>query len=159
MAPARSIQCIRRPPSSAASGLASFGSTISAISDCESRTGRGSSESSVIVSSLSSKADCLASRQGHAFFFKYDSRKHSAIFWMRESSCRRSHAALRQIKFQIAMCDRPVISLANISKNQHDAPQRSPCFMSTRPQSRGAETANRTASQTRSCGDQLQLLA
>src|ERR1051326_9137029 len=41
MAPARSIQCMRRPPSRAASGLASLGSTISAISDCESRTGRG----------------------------------------------------------------------------------------------------------------------
>src|SRR5579864_4583752 len=41
MAPARSIQCMRRPPSRAASGLASLGNTISAISDCESRTGRG----------------------------------------------------------------------------------------------------------------------
>src|SRR5215831_12199612 len=45
MAPARSIQCIRRPPSKAPSGFASLGSTISAISDCESRTGRGRSRS------------------------------------------------------------------------------------------------------------------
>src|SRR6266436_1974560 len=41
MAPARSIQCIRRPPSSAFSGLASLGRTISAISEIDSRTGRG----------------------------------------------------------------------------------------------------------------------
>src|SRR5580700_5277776 len=49
MAPARSIQCIKRPPSSAPSGLASLGRTISAISDCESLTGRGSSPSSLIL--------------------------------------------------------------------------------------------------------------
>src|ERR1700735_3953312 len=41
MAPARSIQCMRRPPSSAFRGLASFGRTISAISEVESHTGRG----------------------------------------------------------------------------------------------------------------------
>src|SRR5271165_1448603 len=40
MAPARAIQCISRPPSSAFSGLASFGNTISVISEIESRTGR-----------------------------------------------------------------------------------------------------------------------
>src|SRR5271166_1472814 len=43
-----SIQCINRPPSSATSGLASLGRTISVISDCESRTGRGVSISSLI---------------------------------------------------------------------------------------------------------------
>src|ERR1700722_16285481 len=48
MAPARSIQCINRPPSSAPRGLASFGRTSSAISDCESRTGRAEGCSSVI---------------------------------------------------------------------------------------------------------------
>src|SRR6266436_2425113 len=41
MAPARSIQCMRRPPRSALSGLASLGSTISVISEIDSRTGRG----------------------------------------------------------------------------------------------------------------------
>src|SRR5208282_2178603 len=41
MAPARSIQCISRPPSREFKGLASFGSTISAISEIDSRTGRG----------------------------------------------------------------------------------------------------------------------
>src|SRR5258708_38217527 len=41
MAPARSIQCMRRPPRSAFSGLASLGSTISVISEIDSRTGRG----------------------------------------------------------------------------------------------------------------------
>ena len=40
-APARSIQCIRRPPSRALSGFASFGKTISAISETEACTGRG----------------------------------------------------------------------------------------------------------------------
>src|ERR1017187_9655658 len=41
MAPARSIQCMRRPPRSEFSGLASFGSTSSVISEIDSRTGRG----------------------------------------------------------------------------------------------------------------------
>src|SRR5579863_1583830 len=49
MAPARSIQCMKRPPSSAPSGLASLGRTISAISDCESLTGRGINMSSFII--------------------------------------------------------------------------------------------------------------
>src|SRR5258708_14789545 len=49
MAPARSIQCIKRPPSRAASGFASLGRTISAISDCESRTGRGASISWLMI--------------------------------------------------------------------------------------------------------------
>src|SRR5580693_4440761 len=40
-APARSIQCIKRPPTNAFRGLASFGMTISAISEIDSRTGRG----------------------------------------------------------------------------------------------------------------------
>src|SRR5215475_5979475 len=42
-APARSIQCIRRPPRRAPSTFASLGRTNSDISDCESRTGRASS--------------------------------------------------------------------------------------------------------------------
>src|SRR5947207_8477988 len=42
---AMSIHCINRPPSSAPSGFVSFGNTISFISDCESRTGRGRNES------------------------------------------------------------------------------------------------------------------
>src|SRR5215469_8781400 len=41
MAPARSIQCIKRPPRSAPRGFASLGRTSSAISDCDSRTRRG----------------------------------------------------------------------------------------------------------------------
>src|SRR5215475_10523731 len=41
-APARSIQCIRRPPKRAPSTFASLGRTNSDISDCESRTGRAS---------------------------------------------------------------------------------------------------------------------
>src|SRR5260370_12494794 len=49
MAPARSIQCIKRPPSRAASGLASLGKTISAISDCECRTGGGESRSLLTI--------------------------------------------------------------------------------------------------------------
>src|SRR5271156_3067250 len=52
MAHARSIQCINRPPSSAPSGLASLGRTISVISDCESRTGRGVKLSSLMVAFL-----------------------------------------------------------------------------------------------------------
>src|SRR5436305_1967168 len=45
IAAAISIQCISRPPSNAPSGFVSFGNTISFISDCESRTGRGRNES------------------------------------------------------------------------------------------------------------------
>src|ERR1035437_7174310 len=41
MAPARSIQCMRRPPRSAFSALASLVRTISTISEIDSRTGRG----------------------------------------------------------------------------------------------------------------------
>src|SRR5580700_8821305 len=47
-----SIQCINRPPSSAIRGLASLGRTISVISDCESRTGRGVKLSSLMVAFL-----------------------------------------------------------------------------------------------------------
>src|SRR5271170_3194622 len=57
MAPARSIQCIRRPPSRAPRGLASFGKTISAISDCESRTGRGNAGSRFSFMDLCSRGD------------------------------------------------------------------------------------------------------
>src|ERR1035437_2403251 len=41
MAPARSVQCMRRPPRSAFKTLASLGRTISVISEVDSRTGRG----------------------------------------------------------------------------------------------------------------------
>src|ERR1039458_9517003 len=41
IAPARSIQCMRRPPRSAFSALASLGRTISTISEIDSCTGRG----------------------------------------------------------------------------------------------------------------------
>src|ERR1035438_4709626 len=50
MAPARSIQCMRRPPRRALSGLASLGRTISVISEIESRTGRAPLASFVLSS-------------------------------------------------------------------------------------------------------------
>src|SRR5215468_8003045 len=55
MAPARSIQCIKRPPSSAPKGLASLGRTSSAISDCDSLTTRGFNE---LVSFIFRKIRC-----------------------------------------------------------------------------------------------------
>src|SRR5205085_7420637 len=53
-----SIQCIKRPPSKAFSGLASLGRTISAISDCESCTGRGAS--GLLVAVMLGTADRFA---------------------------------------------------------------------------------------------------
>src|SRR5215471_3646060 len=68
MAPARSIQCMRRPPRRAPSGLASLGRTISAISDWESRTGLGNAKSSSFgVIGLCSKWNQLQ----NAFYVKY----------------------------------------------------------------------------------------
>src|SRR6267154_2190241 len=103
-----SIQCIRRPPRRAPSGLASLGRTNSFISDCESQTGRGisgSREGFIVVivpcPTLPSHAVKLVDivvvseprfpihekRTHHTGFLRSicERRKHSAIFWIRGS--------------------------------------------------------------------------
>src|SRR5258706_8717317 len=108
MAPARSIQCISRPPSRAFRGLVSFGNTISDISDCESRTGRGASRSSV-MDVFPSSSFLLQVRFQKTLRHPLDAR-----IVMPPQPPR-----LRQIEFEIAMSDRPMISFANITEYEN----------------------------------------
>src|SRR5271167_601202 len=110
MAPARSIQCIKRPPSRAASGLASLGSTISAISDCESRTGRANCTSSV----MSVYPPCLVLRLLSEVRLQKTFRHLLDTRVVVPPDPGRS----RQVKLQVAMLDRSMISFANITEKQ-----------------------------------------
>src|ERR1700683_482620 len=95
MAPARSIQCMRRPPSKEPRGLVSLGRTISAMSDCESRTGRGISSSSFSFMNLFSKG-----KFGHGVANKIaDSTPPSS-----ECEDRRGKKSRRQAKHRIPAC-------------------------------------------------------
>src|ERR1700683_246026 len=113
MAPARSIQCISRPPSSAASGLASFGSTIAAIADCESRTGRGLSVTSVmgVFPSWQSRLKPLLL----GFLFQVVLQETFRHLLDARVVVSPQPDRPRQVEFQIAMLDRSMISLANIA--------------------------------------------
>src|ERR1017187_6763796 len=111
MAPARSIQCMRRPPSRAASGLASLGSTISAISDCESRTGRGANASSVMELFLSwSLFSGLLLQVRFQKTFRH--LLNAYVLMPSEPSCP------RQVEFKVAVLDGPVAPFADIPQKQ-----------------------------------------
>src|SRR5579862_1065196 len=117
MAPARSIQCIRRPPRSAPKGFASFGRTSSAISDCDSRTGRGVRG---LVSFMDGFGDCCGlfrrclSVSASARFGK--PRLEEAFGHLLNSRVRMETqpAALEHAEFEAAVVGRKVVSLAHV---------------------------------------------
>src|SRR5580704_2593065 len=115
MAPARSIQCIRRPPRSAASGLASLGSTISAISDCESRTGRGARLSSDIRLSLLAVERVLED-ECSTLLFQVGIQKtlghplHACVSMLAQPGC------TRKVKLQFTMFYGKMIAFADVKQ-------------------------------------------
>src|ERR1700736_1764268 len=124
MAPARSIQCIRRPPSRAASGLASLGNTVSAISDCESRTGRGESEASLMVGlpfflSLRSFVRWVLRFGFSTFLLKIRFQKALRHLLDPRIVVPAQPSRSGQVKFEIAIFDGPVISFTNVTQKQN----------------------------------------
>src|SRR3984957_13749103 len=116
MAPARSIQCMRRPPNRAARGLASFGRTISAISDCESRTGRGAGVLSVMAVFPSGQAAVSSALLWMNLRFLFQVRLQKAFCHCLDTwvCVLPRPGRSRQFKFKIAMFDGAVISFANV---------------------------------------------
>src|SRR5580765_2839715 len=152
MAPARSIQCIRRPPNSAPSGLASLGSTISAISDCESRTGRGERLASAMV--LLFCRDCASASFAQVSFQKTLRHLLNAdVLMPAEPTC------CREIEFQFSLTRGTVGLFVYVSEAENSRwGIFSGNWIRLREPLAGAATANLTASQRRSAGAQPQLL-
>ncbi len=134
MAPARSIQCIRRPPRSAASGLASLGSTISAISDCESRTGRGARLSSDIRLSLLAVERVLED-ECSTLLFQVGIQKtlghplHACVSVLAQPGC------TRKVKLQFTMFYGKMIAFADVkqAKSTHRSARLPVCCALGRP--------------------------
>src|SRR5215470_6675253 len=104
-----SIQCIKRPPSKALRGFASFGSTISTISDCDSFTARGGPPSGLVMDGFALGADSVsfACQPGieEAFCHLLD-----ACVRVRSRPC-----PIAQLELQIPMFSREMISFADVS--------------------------------------------